>query len=105
MSYATDGKCHNSNSDNGADHSAECGAPAVWLGISKTGHRSGFCDACKQHGLEAKHYSQWSRLVLVVEPSDPLPQAQAVVDIIQPKAHSAVETPFWARIVSGGSAI
>jgi len=51
MSYENDGKCHNAEPGT-LGH--ECGKPAVWLGTSATGFRSGFCDDCKRRGWEAK---------------------------------------------------
>lgn len=56
MSYATDGKCHNAQP---GTYGHECGKPARWLGEKPTGHKSGFCDHCKNHGHEAREYSNW----------------------------------------------
>jgi len=53
MTYATDGKCHNSNI---GTYGHECGAPAVWIGQKDTGYRSGFCDDCKNHGSERSNF-------------------------------------------------
>lgn len=66
-SYATDGKCH--NSEPGAFYD-ECGKPAVWLGTKQSeGHiglniapgpfSCGFCDDCKRNGHEARAYTTW----------------------------------------------
>ena len=39
MSYASDGICHNAEP---GTYGHECGKPAIWIGITKTGFRSGF---------------------------------------------------------------
>lgn len=62
--YATDGLCHNSDAGRYGD---ECGAPATWLGISKDGWGSGFCDRCKEHGTEAARMSTWRRIEQAAE--------------------------------------
>ena len=50
--YATDGKCHNAER---GTYGHECGKPATWLGTDqKSGFISGFCDACKTNGYEAR---------------------------------------------------
>lgn len=54
-SYATDGKCHNSEP---GTYGHECGKPAQWIGTDYKGFRCGFCDQCKRHGTEAKAISQ-----------------------------------------------
>ncbi len=59
MSYATDGKCHNSEP---GTFNHECGKPATWIGIRRNGFRSGFCDQCKDHGAEAKQYFTFCRI-------------------------------------------
>ena len=38
----------------------ECGQPAQWTATNKQGHSAAFCDQCKQHGHEARTYSQWT---------------------------------------------
>ena len=38
----------------------ECGQPAQWTATNSQGHTAGFCDQCKQHGHEARTYSQWN---------------------------------------------
>ena len=58
MSYATDGKCH--NADPGT-YNHECGKPATWIGTTKTGFRSGYCEDCKRHGWEARQCTAWER--------------------------------------------
>lgn len=60
--YATDGRCHNSNHDDGQDPAHECGKPAEWLGTTATGYRAGFCDECRHNGREAKHIKLWARI-------------------------------------------
>lgn len=62
MSYATDGRCHNSEP---GTFNHECGKPAVWIG-TKVGEdgktfESGFCDRCKREGYEARRYKVWRR--------------------------------------------
>ena len=57
--YATDGKCHNSNS---GTYGHECEKPATWLGTKHNGFSSGFCDHCKEHGDEARMMVEWVRL-------------------------------------------
>jgi hypothetical protein len=60
MTYATDGKCHNSNR---GTFNHECEKPATWIGTSKVNkHQSGFCDECKEIGDEAYGYSDWKRV-------------------------------------------
>jgi len=54
--YATDGKCHNSNA---GSYNHECGKPAQWIGITKKGWASGYCDACKKNGTEARLVAEW----------------------------------------------
>lgn len=55
MSYATDGKCHNSQR---GTFGHECGKPATWVGTrTATGFRSGFCDWCREHGDERHGYT------------------------------------------------
>lgn len=56
MSYATDGKCHNAQP---GTFGHECGKPAQWLGTKTNGYQSGFCNHCKQHGYEAREFTQW----------------------------------------------
>ncbi len=58
--YATDGKCHNANF---GSYGHECGKPATWLGTSRTGFVSGYCDACKEHGSEARSVKTWRIIV------------------------------------------
>lgn len=62
MSYATDGKCHNAQP---GTYGHECGKPATWIG-TKTDEdgpfESGFCDACKASGYEARPYKTWRRI-------------------------------------------
>ena len=41
-------------------YSHECSKPAQWTATNAQGHRAGFCDQCKQHGHEARTYSQWT---------------------------------------------
>lgn len=55
-SYATDGKCHNAEP---GMFNHECGKPAEWLGTTKTGFESGFCDCCKRKGWEARGILSW----------------------------------------------
>lgn len=57
MSYATDGKCHNAEP---GTFGHECGRPAAWIGQQASGYRSGFCDACKTHGSEARTVVTWT---------------------------------------------
>jgi hypothetical protein len=59
FSYATDGKCHNSEP---GTYNHECGRPAVWIGENAKGFRSGFCDDCRHHGHEAKRVQRWTRM-------------------------------------------
>lgn len=56
MSYATDVKCHNAQP---GTFGHECGKPAQWLGTKTNGYQSGFCNHCKQHGYEAREFTQW----------------------------------------------
>ena len=59
-SYATDGKCHNSEPGH---FGHECGKPAKWLGMDQHTHFvSGFCDDCSQNGHEARHCIGWVRI-------------------------------------------
>lgn len=61
--YATDGKCHNAEP---GTFGHECGKPATWIGTARNGHRSGFCDDCKERGWEAPVYShKWERIAKV----------------------------------------
>ena len=48
-------KCQNAEPDT---YGHECGKPAQWT-ATKNGHTAGFCDQCRQHGYEARTYSQW----------------------------------------------
>lgn len=57
MSYATDGKCHNSQP---GTFGHECGKPAAWVGTDAKGFRSGFCDNCKEHGWDARTVKVWA---------------------------------------------
>lgn len=57
--YATDGKCHNSNA---GTFGHECGRPATWLGQKPNGYQSGFCDQCKEHGDERHAFTSWIKL-------------------------------------------
>jgi hypothetical protein len=54
--YATDGKCHNAQ-HNSFNH--ECGKPATWIGVTKTGWACGYCDKCKKNGDEARMVAKW----------------------------------------------
>jgi hypothetical protein len=54
--YANDGKCHNAEP---GTYGHECGKPAEWRGWTKTGFASGFCDACKRRGYEARDVIEW----------------------------------------------
>jgi hypothetical protein len=58
LNYANDGKCHNAEP---GTYGHECGKPAEWLGVTRTGFASGFCDACKRHGYESRDVHDWSR--------------------------------------------
>ena len=58
MSYATDGKCHNAQP---GPYGHECGKPATWIGATRAGFRSGFCDECKRNGYEALDVVAWER--------------------------------------------
>jgi len=57
--YATDGKCHNAEP---GTYGHECGRPALWIGTKRSGFRSGFCDACRRHGYEARVIVAWQRI-------------------------------------------
>lgn len=57
MSYATDGKCHNAQP---GTFGHECEKPAQWLGTKANGFQSGFCDACKCDGYEARPVTTWA---------------------------------------------
>lgn len=59
-SYATDGRCHNSEL---GTYGHECGKPAEWVGRTLTGFKSGFCDDCKLRGYEASTVLHWQRFV------------------------------------------
>lgn len=59
MSYATDGKCHNSEP---GTYGHECGKPAVWIGTAASGFRSGYCDDCKRYGTEALCCTLWNSI-------------------------------------------
>ena len=54
--YATDGKCHNSNP---GTYGHECGKPAQWIGTSSSGFRSGYCAKCRATGSEARQCVAW----------------------------------------------
>lgn len=54
--YVTDGKCHNANR---GTFNHECGKPAVVIGTSRSGHRSGYCAHCREHGDEARNVIAW----------------------------------------------
>lgn len=54
--YATDGKCHNSNA---GTFGHECGKPADFIGTKANGFRSGFCVACRARGTEARSIVKW----------------------------------------------
>jgi hypothetical protein len=56
MTYATDGKCHNSNP---GTFGHECGKPAQWIGTSASGFRSGYCVKCRATGSEARQCVKW----------------------------------------------
>jgi len=58
--YATDGKCHNAN--NGT-YGHECGKPATWIGIFRSGFRAGFCGDCKAHGDEGIRCIGWEKII------------------------------------------
>lgn len=58
MTYATDGKCHNANA---GTYGHECGNPATWIGVSRSGFRCGYCDHCKNHGDEGMRCTSWER--------------------------------------------
>jgi len=55
-SYAVDGKCHNAEP---GTYGHECGKPAVWVGESRQGFRSGFCADCRRNGYESKDKVLW----------------------------------------------
>lgn len=57
--YALDGKCHNAQP---GTYGHECGKPATWIGEKTGGFTSGFCDACKQDGFEARPVKNWHKL-------------------------------------------
>ena len=57
MSYATDGRCHNSEP---GWYNQECGKPAVWIGTKASGFRSGFCARCRTEGWERRDYVIWA---------------------------------------------
>lgn len=62
MSYATDGKCHNSNR---GTFNHECGKPAEYIGtetIQSGEFSSGFCAHCKQYGDEARAIHTWRKI-------------------------------------------
>ena len=55
--YATDGRCHNAEP---GTYGHECGKPAVWIGTSPSGFRSGFCQRCRDTGYEARSFTDWT---------------------------------------------
>lgn len=57
--YATDGKCHNSEP---GTFGHECGKPATWLGSRPDGWTSGYCDDCKVNGSEARNKTVWRKI-------------------------------------------
>lgn len=57
--YAADGKCHNANT---GTYGHECGRPAAWLGVSRKGFVSGYCERCRVNGDEARLCVAWSRI-------------------------------------------
>jgi hypothetical protein len=60
--YATDGCCHNSEP---GTFNHECGKPAAWIGVTRDGFASGYCDHCRQHGSEARSVAYWYPAVKV----------------------------------------
>lgn len=54
--YAVDGLCHNAEP---GTYGHECGKPARWLGLSRSGMWSGFCDLCRKDGYEARGRTAW----------------------------------------------
>lgn len=58
MTYATDGKCHNSEP---GTYGHECGKPAKWVGTKASGFQSGFCEDCKKSGYEARPVVAWEQ--------------------------------------------
>lgn len=58
MSYATDGKCHNAQP---GTYGHECSKPAEWIGQHPNGFKSGFCNACKRDGYEARDVVAWTQ--------------------------------------------
>lgn len=57
MSYATDGLCHNAEP---GTYGHECSKRAEWIGTTATGFASGYCDACKRTGTEARDCVAWA---------------------------------------------
>lgn len=64
--YANDGKCHNAEP---GTYGHECGKQAEWIGTHPNGFRSGFCNACKLEGYEAKPITQWERAPQYMTPT------------------------------------
>ena len=58
MTYATDGKCHNSQP---GTYGHECGKPARWIGTKASGFKSGFYSECKETGYEARPVIAWEQ--------------------------------------------
>lgn len=59
MTYATDGRCHNAEL---GTFNHECGKPARWLGTTRRGFQSGYCDHCKMFGIEGMACVSWEQL-------------------------------------------
>ena len=55
-SYATDGKCHNSEP---GTYGHECSKQAIYIGTNKNGWSCGFCNNCRWYGHEARSMVSW----------------------------------------------
>ena len=47
--YAIDGVCHAAPY---TYYGQECGKPAAWVGVTRSGFGVGYCDECKRLGIE-----------------------------------------------------
>lgn len=74
--YALDGKCHNAQP---GTYGHECGKPATWIGEKAGGFTSGFCNACKEDGFEAKPVRNWVKVQEQPQHQAPTPAKLRVV--------------------------
>lgn len=66
--YGRDGKCHAAPY---GQYNHECGKPATWIGVTRHGWASGWCQRCRDRQIETQNVVSWRP---AMNPSEELTQ-------------------------------